>query len=753
MRFLRGAGRFPKIFAGVGPLMSYPAWYSGFMADSPTFSSPDGAADTEAGENLSSASPDTHEPHEPSRREFTRRDLVALWLYRWFRSRRARNVLVRRNHFRDDDVAEAMNLQRWVDREIDRERLFREMDLRHERLENRFRSEPLCHQLRHNFGVLRRMVGLTAAEEEVVRFFVVLQHDSDLLDGVRLLDADESESALEELAHQAVGKAGEELRQAFSGAGRLHDIGLLHHGEGRPRHFQGPRFFSNDIAQDLLRGRVSEETLLREIVQPPATPSLTYRDFPHLAPTLRILRPYLRQALRERRPGVNLFLYGPPGTGKTELSRILGREMRADLQELSSSDRRGHPVEPEERLQRVRFASRILGGRSLLVVDEAEDLFPSGHPLLFGRGPAARHKAWLHRTLEENPVPVIWISNEIGGVDPANARRFDFLLEVPVPPRTQRIRILRRACGDLLSAGVLEQLGDSEHLAPAVVERTARIIRTTRQTYTDRKDREQSFLRLVNQTLEGQKLPRLPGLAPAQDPIYDPRFVNCGEDLAALADALRDHPRANLCLYGPPGTGKTSYLHWLARKLERPIHLHRASDLLDMYVGQTEKKIARAFRRAEEDGALLLFDEVDSFLRDRTTAARSWEVTQVNELLTRMESFPGIFAAATNLREDLDAASLRRFDLKLCFDYLRPEQATALLGAHCRALGIGEPGPGEQAAVAALRTLTPGDFANVARQARFRPIPEPAAFRARLEHELTLKKDGGPGAPLGFHAA
>lgn len=722
------------------------------MADSSPLPSPTSPSDRDPASEAIASSP-ARTGREPRAREFTRKDFVALWLYRWFRARRARHALVRRNHFRDDDVAEAMGLHQWVDTEIDRHELFPEMDQREEALEERFQREPLCHQLRHNFGILRRMVGLSAAEEEVVRFFVIFQHDSDLLDAVRLLDAEDSEEALEALARKALRTRDEEVREAFSGGGRLHELGLLHYGESRPRHHAGPRFFSSDIAQDLLRRTVNEETLLREIVQPPQAPTLAYRDFPHLAPTLRILRPYLREALREGRPGVNVFLYGPPGTGKTELSRILGREMRVDLQELSSSDRRGHPVEPEERLQRVRFASRILGGRNLLVVDEAEDLFPSGHPLLFGRGPAARHKAWLHRTLEENPIPVIWISNEIGGVDPANARRFDFLLEVPVPPRAQRIRVLRHACRDLLSPPVLAQLGESEHLAPAVVQRTARIIRTTRATYADRADRERSFLRLVNQTLEGQKLPRLPGLPPSQDPIYDPRYLNCGEDLAALASALRDHPRANLCLYGPPGTGKTSYLHWLARQIDCPVHLHRASDLLGKFVGQTEQRIARAFRRAEDDGALLLFDEVDSFLRDRTTAHRSWEVTQVNELLTRMESFPGIFAAATNLREDLDAASLRRFDLKLGFDYLRPEQATALLRAHCRALGIGEPDADERAAVAALRTLTPGDFANVARQARFRALPEPAAFRARLEHELALKKDGGPVVPLGFHPA
>ncbi|SFV60837.1 ATPase, AAA family [hydrothermal vent metagenome] len=91
-----------------------------------------------------------------------------------------------------------------------------------------------------------------------------------------------------------------------------------------------------------------------------------------------------------------------------------------------------------------------------------------------------------------------------------------------------------------------------------------------------------------------------------------------------------------------------------------------------MWVGGTEKNIANAFREAKEEKAVLVFDEVDSFLADRTGAKQSWEVTQVNEMLVQMENFDGIFIATTNLMDNLDRASLRRFDLKLEFSYLKP---------------------------------------------------------------------------------
>lgn len=77
------------------------------------------------------------------------------------------------------------------------------------------------------------------------------------------------------------------------------------------------------------------------------------------------------------------------------------------------------------------------------------------------------------------------------------------------------------------------------------------------------------------------------------------------------------------------------------------------------------KNIASAFSEAERDNAVLLIDEVDSFLRDRRDAKASWEVTQVNEMLTQMEQFQGVLIASTNLIEGFDQAALRRFDLKL----------------------------------------------------------------------------------------
>lgn len=159
-----------------------------------------------------------------------------------------------------------------------------------------------------------------------------------------------------------------------------------------------------------------------------------------------------------------------------------------------------------------------------------------------------------------------------------------------------------------------------------------------------------------------------------------------------------------------------------------------------MWVGECEKNIARAFHEAEQDGALLLIDEVDSFLQDRRGAERSWEVSQVNEMLTQMEAFAGVFIASTNLIKGLDAASLRRFDLKVRLDYLREPQAWELFQRHCIQLQLPAPGPAEKAWLSRLHQLTPGDFAAVLRQSRFKPLDSTAAVVEALEVECALKE-------------
>ncbi len=119
---------------------------------------------------------------------------------------------------------------------------------------------------------------------------------------------------------------------------------------------------------------------------------------------------------------------------------------------------------------------------------------------------------------------------------------------------------------------------------------------------------------------------------------YDINLVNTDIDMNDLTQKIKQSGNLNfsLCLYGEPGTGKSLYAKYLADQLGIEVLLKRASDLISPYVGQTEQNIAEAFAEAKAKKAMLIFDEADTFLQDRNNAVRSWEIAQVNEMLTQM---------------------------------------------------------------------------------------------------------------------
>ena len=226
---------------------------------------------------------------------------------------------------------------------------------------------------------------------------------------------------------------------------------------------------------------------------------------------------------------------------------------------------------------------------------------------------------------------------------------------------------------------------------------------------------------------------------------FDPALIRADTDPGALADRLAGAGgrRFSLCLQGPPGTGKSAYVRYLAERLGLEVLQKRTSDLLSMWLGATEQQIAAAFAEARDAGAFLVFDEADSLLADRRFAQRSWEVSQVNEMLTWMESHPLPFACTTNFGEHLDPATLRRFVFKVTLDYLSPEQAEAAFRGY---FGLEAP-----AQLRDLAALAPGDFAVVRRKAEIMDLlGEPEALARMLQEECEAK----PGHPqaMGFRA-
>ena len=475
---------------------------------------------------------------------------------------------------------------------------------------------------------------------------------------------------------------------------------------------------------------------------------LEWSDFDHIAEGRDHIERLIQGALRTSSPGVNILLYGPPGTGKTEFCKVLAERLGVTLYSVGEADDDGDEPSRSERLQELRLAQRLLARNrgSLLLFDEMEDLLSGsvssglslfGQPFLVG-GRSGSSKVFMHRLLERAPTPTLWAMNDASSVSKAILRRMMFALELRPPTTAVRARIWTR---QLEYHGIEAGLDEAHALArefaatPGVAAGATAAARISGGGI----DTVRRGVRGLSRVLSCETPPQ------GAPPLFDPALIQADTDPVALADRLvaSGERRFSLCLQGPPGTGKSAFVRYLAERMSFEVMQKRASDLMSCWVGGTERNIAAAFAEARDTGAFLIFDEADSLLADRRFAHRSWEVSQVNEMLTWMESHPLPFACTTNFGEHLDAATLRRFVLKVRLDYLSPEQARAAFRIY---FGLTPP-----AEIATLTALTPGDFAVVRRKAALLGrLEEPEALAAMLSAECAAKPDRP--RPVGFRA-
>lgn len=513
----------------------------------------------------------------------------------------------------------------------------------------------------------------------------------------------------------------------------------------------------NGLSAVLLTSHTTPDELVSKFLKKATVPTLSLTNFPHLAKDTEVILPYLKNALNSKAEGINILLHGKPGVGKTEYVLAVAKEMGIDLYEITYSDEDGDPIKGEARLRAYSLCQNIMAKstNSMLIFDEIEDVFPSNMSSLFSMlfgGRSVRSdssgKAYINHTMERNPIPSFWISNEIRQIDHAYLRRFDYSMEFPVPPKAVRLSIAEHHLNAFEpSSSWLEKISSSDEITPAQLEKSAKVARLASGGDNIK------AIELVEQTLEkstillGQKK-----LSNTRIMLtgYNLEYLNTDMDIQAIINGVKKKGRGTFCFYGSPGTGKSELARHIADEIGKPFLLKRASDILSMYVGEAEKNIAAMFNEARQQEALLVLDEADSFLSDRRNAQRSWEVTQVNELLTQMEAYNGLFICTTNLMDNLDPASLRRFAFKIQFNPLNQQQRISMFRNELSRLG------GEESTtaavenrIAALEGLTPGDFAVAARQFELFDIPATAeSLLGQLQKECLAK--GGMSRKIGF---
>src|SRR5208283_2649061 len=340
--------------------------------------------------------------------------------------------------------------------------------------------------------------------------------------------------------------------------------------------------------------------------------------------------------------GFNVLFYGKSGTGKTTLAQVLAKSYGRELLSVNIPE----DGDVKHRIAAIR-ATLIFAdsAKSLVLIDEADEVLNTEDPFIFQ---VAQANSWINTLLETYNKKVIWITNRSAQIHPSTMRRFSFSLHFKDFGMEKRLKVLR---AEIQRKGMEGSFTDAEltdlgRNYPVNAGTIVNALDTLRITMDSDKDKVLNRLKTIleNHVMavseEGVGSRQLDG--DRNFGGYSLECLNCSEEPERIVAALRAHSEARrkgqshlaraltILLYGPPGTGKTEFVRYLCHVLNLKISLKRVSDIQSMWVGETERNIAAAFREAADTGSILFFDEADSFLFPRNEARHFWEKSFTN---------------------------------------------------------------------------------------------------------------------------
>ncbi|MDY6818985.1 MAG: AAA family ATPase [Halobacteriales archaeon] len=426
---------------------------------------------------------------------------------------------------------------------------------------------------------------------------------------------------------------------------------------------------------------------------------------------LPLEHPELADRLGRESP-TGVLLHGPSGTGKTLLARALGTETDVTFIPVASPTIAGLSTgDREERLESI-VQDATQQTPAIVFFDDIDALAPSRDD---ATGRDRRGTARLLPTIDElaatDGVALLATTNRLDAIDEGLRRgdRFGYELEIGVPDRDDRRAILGVRTRDmsLASAVDLDRLADRTHgFVGADLEALCRraAVSAMRRVH-DRLDLdddpipdevlatieieptdfeaalqavEPSAMRSVTVEVPAVGYDDIGGLTAAKRELI--RAVEWPLAYPDLFDRLNTDPPAGLLLYGPPGTGKTLLARAVANATDANFISINGPEILDKYVGESERSVREVFDRARQHApAVIFFDEVDAITPQRGNDVGSRAAERVvSQLLTEIDGLESlddvVVIAATNRPDMIDPALLRPGRLEKAIEVPLPDR-------------------------------------------------------------------------------